>query len=123
LSNALKRRRVPEGLLDQFSKRPIVQGFIQREFPEFTLNMRTKAEEDPVVAAASIMARAEYIQKMKALSTEAAMTLPRGAGQAVKVAGIELFRRGGHEVLANYSKTHFKTFQEICDDGGASRGS
>jgi ribonuclease HIII len=84
LGNALRRRYVSEGLLDQFSKAPIVQGFIVREFPDFNLKMRTKAESDPVVAAASIMARAEYIRRMQALSEEAGLALPKGASPLVK---------------------------------------
>lgn len=34
----------------------------------FDLKMRTKAESDPVVAAASVVARAEFVRQMNLLS-------------------------------------------------------
>ena len=48
-------RRPKWGLLDQFSEEPIVQKELARKGVEFDLRMRTKAESDPVVAAASIV--------------------------------------------------------------------
>ncbi|MDR1590422.1 MAG: ribonuclease HIII [Puniceicoccales bacterium] len=114
LKNALKRRYVADGLLDQFSKAPIVQGFLKRDFPNFDLRMRTKAESDPVVATASVIARAEYIRQMEKLSEVAGISLPKGAGKAVIEAGRKIFEKEGSDGLAKYSKVHFKTFSEIC---------
>jgi ribonuclease HIII len=114
LKNALKRRYVADGLLDQFSKRPIVQGFMKRDFPDFDLRMRTKAESDPVVATASIIARAEYLHRLEWLSEEANVELPKGAGRAVIEVGQKIFEDTGSGGLARYSKTHFKTFNKIC---------
>jgi ribonuclease HIII len=120
LGGALRRRYVPEGLLDQFSKRPIVQGFLARDFPDFALAMRTKAESDPVVAAASIVARAEYLRRLEALSKEAGRPLPRGAGRNVWAVGRTIFEEFGAEFLAKYCKTHFKTFGEITGEAAGS---
>ncbi|MDR1435312.1 MAG: ribonuclease HIII [Puniceicoccales bacterium] len=117
LKNALKRRYVAQGLLDQFSKSPIVQGFIRRDFPDFELAMRTKAESDPVVAAASIVARAEYVRRMEKLSEAAKVILPKGASRGVIEIGKKIFAAEGAEGLAKYGKIHFKTFREICGIG------
>ncbi|MDR2812734.1 MAG: ribonuclease HIII [Puniceicoccales bacterium] len=116
LGNALKRRYVAEGLLDQFSKAPIVQGFMKRDFPDFNLQMRTKAESDPVVATASIIARAEYVRQIEKLSEVAGILLPKGAGHSVIEVGRKIFEKAGAEGLAKYSKMHFKTFKEITGD-------
>ncbi len=83
--NALAKRHVPWGLLDQFSKQPLVQR--QLKVPDFELRMRTKAESDPVVAAASVIARAEYVRQMQKLSDQAGFTLGKGASAAVKKTG------------------------------------
>jgi ribonuclease HIII len=117
LGNALKRRYVAQGLLDQFSKSPIVQGFIGHDFPNFELAMRTKGESDPVVAAASIVARAEYVRQMEKLSESAKVILAKGAGRGVIEIGKKIFATEGAEGLAKYSKIHFKTFREICGIG------
>jgi ribonuclease HIII len=121
LGNALKRRYVADGLLDQFSKAPIVQGFIGREFPDFHLRMQTKAESDPVVATASIIARAEYIRQMEKLSETASVPLAKGAGQPAVEVGRKIFEKEGAEGLAKYSKTHFKTFGEITGERKAGK--
>lgn len=114
LEHALQRHYVSTGMLDQFSKQPIVQNMIQRKFPEFLLKMETKAERDPVVAAASIVARAAYVRQMEALSKELGEPLLKGASGRVKEQGRTIFQKLGAEGLARFCKTHFKTFSEIC---------
>ncbi|UPA28090.1 MAG: ribonuclease HIII [Verrucomicrobiota bacterium] len=114
LKNALQRRYVATGLLDQFSKQPIVQTMIRKNFPEFHLAMETRAERDPVVAAASIVARAAYLRQMEALSEAVGEPLLKGASSRVKQQGQKIWEHSGTEGLARFCKTHFKTFGEIC---------
>jgi ribonuclease HIII len=107
------RARRPEarwGLLDQFSRQPLVQR--QLSLPNFRLKMQPRAEEDPVVAASSILARAEFIRSLKNLSREARTVLKRGAGAAVKAQAQELLLRHGPEAFSSFAKMHFKTAQE-----------
>ena len=65
LLDALEVKQPRWGLLDQFSKQPLVQKYVKDN--SFDLQMRTKAEEDQVVAAASIIARATWLEQMKKL--------------------------------------------------------
>ncbi|MBC2593133.1 ribonuclease HIII [Ruficoccus amylovorans] len=109
--NALAKRHVPWGLLDQFSKQPLVQR--QLKVPDFELRMRTKAESDPVVAAASVIARAEYVRQMDKLSEEAGFKLGKGASAAVKKQGKQLVEKFGPESLGNFAKLHFRTAYEV----------
>ncbi|MDR3143738.1 MAG: ribonuclease HIII [Puniceicoccales bacterium] len=111
LRKALARRpEIRWGLLDQFSRQPLVQR--QLSLPNFRLKMQPRAEEDPVVAAASILARAEFIRSMKNLSQQAGTLLKRGAGSAVKAQAQELLLRHGPEKFSSLAKMHFKTAQE-----------
>lgn len=110
LEGALAERRVPWGLLDQFSKQDHVSRNL--ELGDFELRQRTKAESDPVVAAASICARAEYVRRMKALSDAAGVTLLKGASAQVKAQAVELVRQRGAERLGDFAKLHFKTAKE-----------
>lgn len=116
LEKALQRRFVPWALLDQFSKQPLVQRYLSA--PEnFELRMRTKAESDPVVAAASIIARATFLDKMDALSQQLGTPIPRGAGPKAKAALRSLYRTQGSDVLNDYVKRHFKTVSEVMAEG------
>lgn len=111
LETALSKKRVPWGLLDQFSKQPLVQRYYKD--PKFDLRMRTKAEEDPVVAAASIVARAVFLERLEKLSEEAGGTLPKGSGPQAKERAREIVRKLGPDQLPRFAKMHFKTAREV----------
>jgi len=110
IKSALAERSAPWGMLDQFTKQPLVQR--QLDVPNFELRMRTKAEEDPVVAAASIIARATYIYAMKKLSEECGIELKKGAGAQTRSQAAEIVRKFGADALKRFAKMHFKTAAE-----------
>ena len=80
------------------------------------LVQRHRAEEDMAVAAASIVARNEYLQRMKNLEKEFSMPLPRGASAAVEEAARKLVERHGSEVLPRVSKMHFRTRYRVLGE-------
>lgn len=112
LNEALKVRPAPWGILDQFSKQPLVDPYVKKEHPNFKLISRTKAESDPVVAAASIVARATYIKEMKTLSIQAEMELSKGASKEVLKQATQIFENEGVDGLEQTAKMHFKTVYE-----------
>lgn len=119
LMRALERKWVPWGLLDQFSEEPLVQRELAKSgLKNFELRMRTKAEEDPVVAAASVVARAEYVRQMNELSKKAGITLQKGASALVKAQAQELINKFGVRSLAEYAKLHFRTAYEVVSAAG-----
>jgi ribonuclease HIII len=77
------------------------------------VDQRTKAEADPAVAAASILARERFVLWMERQSRELQITLPKGASEMVKQAGRELVQKHGHSILGKIAKLHFKTATEI----------
>ncbi len=112
LENALNRRMVSWGLLDQFAKQNITETFL-KQYAGFELRQRTRAESDPVVAAASIIARAEFVRRLGSLSEASGISLPKGAGSQAETAASELIRMHGKEALPHYVKMHFKTVEKL----------
>jgi len=110
LLDALELRQPKWGLLDQFSKQPLVQKYVKD--PSFDLQMRTKAEEDPVVAAASIIARATWLEQMKKLEELAGCSIPKGSGSQAKEKARQLFEKLGESRMGEFCKLHFKTAYE-----------
>jgi ribonuclease HIII len=110
LQNAREKNAVFNVLLDQFSTAPLVQRFFAND-PKIHITMRPRAENDPVVAAASIVARAEYLRAMKNLSDLAKEELFRGASDAVIQQAKRIIGRFGVERLADFAKLHFSTAQ------------
>jgi len=116
---ALAQIPVPWGLLDQFSEQPLVQRELARKaVKNFELRMRTKAEEDPVVAAASVVARAEYVRQMHALSQLFGAKLQKGASALVKEQAAEIIRKFGARALGDFAKLHFRTAYEVVVAAG-----
>jgi|TARA_B110000438_G_scaffold284818_2_gene314252 ribonuclease HIII len=114
LQKALNERSdIKWGMLDQFTKTPLTQQELKKDGVDFDLRMMTKAESDPVVAAASICARAEFVRQIQKLSVEFGEELKKGASAAVKEQGIELVKKLGAHRLKDFAKVHFKTAYEI----------
>ncbi|MEM9157610.1 MAG: ribonuclease HIII [Verrucomicrobiota bacterium] len=116
LAHALKRKRCPWGMLDQFSKQDLVGRYFKDE--KFDLRMQTKAEEDPVVAAASVVARAEYVRYMGKLSKKFGEELKKGASALVKQQAAGILKKFGPDALGDFAKLHFKTAYEVVKDAG-----
>jgi len=73
------------------------------------LVQRHKAEEDLAVAAASILARNEFVTRLRDLSKQYDMEFPKGAGTNVDAAAKEFVAKHGAAMLREVGKTHFRT--------------
>jgi ribonuclease HIII len=119
LSQALAVKPVKWGLLDQFTEQPLVQRELAKKKVEnFELRMRTKAESDPVVAAASIVARAEFVRQMNQLSKQFGQKLQKGAGPLVRAQAHDIIRNLGVHALKDFAKLHFRTAYEVVKEAG-----
>jgi ribonuclease HIII len=119
LEAALQKKWVPRGLLDQFTKEPLVQRELKkRGLERFDLAMRTHAESDPVVAAASVVARAEFVRQMRALAREFGEKLQFGAGPQAKAQATQIIERHGARALGKFAKLHFRTCYEVVAAAG-----
>lgn len=103
----------PRALSDQFANPRLIKSALMEKGRGIDLEQRTKAESDPAVAAASILARAEFVNWLSKQSRTLGVTLPKGASPAVKAVGGALVRRDGPEILGKVAKLHFKTVHEI----------
>jgi ribonuclease HIII len=103
-------------VIDQFADESVVENAVKRKGMELHLEQRTKAESDPVVAAASICARASFLEGLKNLSEETGIELPKGASARVIVIGKKIVRQFGVDMLKRLTKVHFKTYAEVLQE-------
>jgi len=95
---------------DQFaSSKDTVAKALMSMGREIELVQKHRAEEDLAVAAASILARHEFVTRMDALGKQFGMELPRGASAAVDAAAKEFIAKHGVENLPKVAKMHFRT--------------
>jgi ribonuclease HIII len=73
------------------------------------LVQRHRAESDLAVAAASILARDEFVSRLAKLEKRFAMELPKGASAAVDEAAKKFVEKHGAENLNQVAKLHFRT--------------
>ena len=109
----------PRCLSDQFGDPRLIQRALLTRGRSIQLDQEVRAERDVAVAAASILAREQFLKTMARLGSELGQELPRGAGAEVRRVAEELVRRLGAERLGHYVKTHFKTYAEITAQGGS----
>src|SRR5262249_2240759 len=73
------------------------------------LLQKHRAEEDLAVAAASILARDEFVRRLGLLEKQYEMALPKGASAAVDAAAKDFISRNGVENLPKSAKGHLRT--------------
>jgi len=76
-----------------------------------------RAERHPAVAAASVIARAAFLDGLAACSDAAGTDLHKGAGEPTDIAARRVFAIGGRDLLAKVAKMHFKNTQRVVDTG------
>lgn len=98
-------------LIDQFSKADL---FAQRLGDlDLRIDQRPRAEANLAVAAASIIAREEFLTCLDQLSEQAAVRLRKGAGAPTDSSGVEYARLHGMDALSQVAKVHFKNTGKI----------
>lgn len=98
---------------DQFANPALLKRKLFEKGRQIELISMVRGEADIAVAAASVLARAEFLWRLKGLSAECGMELPKGASPQVIAAGKRLVAQKGPEALRNVAKLHFKTTQSV----------
>jgi ribonuclease HIII len=99
-----------KAISDQFaSDKKVIEKALMTLGKGFQLVQRHKAEEDLAVAAASILARDEFVKGLAKLEKQFETKLPKGASAAVDETAKEFVSKQGAENLAKIAKMHFRT--------------
>ncbi len=115
IDNLLSQVECEYVIIDQFAGEHVVENALKKKKRDVKLVQRTKGEEDLVVAAASIVARAAFVRGIEQLGKMFDLKLPKGANHMVLSTGKQLVSRHGREALGKVGKLHFKTSQEILE--------
>lgn len=107
-------------IIDQFASEHVVENALKQKKLDVALTQRHYGEEDPVVAAASLLARAAFVEGLENLGKMVDLPLPKGANSHVIEIGKKILRKHGKAMLAKVGKLHFKTAGMILDAEDAS---
>ncbi len=105
-----------KAILDQFADKSLVDNLITQKKLNVHLEQKVRGEEDLVVAAASILARAGFLEGMALLSEEFGMKVPKGASSAALDFARTFIQKFGKEALPRIAKIHFKKMSMLYAD-------
>lgn len=100
-------------LIDRFTQMPEIRRGLGPLGSQARVDAWPKAESDPAVAAASILARAAYLRVLAGLSKQYRIQLKPGAGAPTLAVARRFVAMHGKEALDAVAKTHFATTQQI----------
>jgi len=113
LSDLHQKTQCKKAILDQFANKSVVERMLAQKKLEIDLVQRVRGEEDTVVAGASILARAAFLDGLEMLEKEHQVILPKGASSLVVKAAAKFAAALGKDALGKIAKTHFKTMNQI----------
>ncbi len=114
LESLLEKVSCNLAIVDKFGDESYLRTVLKEKGRQITVIQQTHAEADSAVAAASILARARFVQLLEQLSKKVGKTLPKGASDpSIVVIGRELVAEHGKDMLNEIAKLHFKTTDAI----------
>lgn len=113
IENILEKQLCTYALSDKFGNENLIKNALLEKGKKIKLEQRVRAEEDIAVAAASVLARAEYVNRMNSLSSLYEIELPKGASVKVLETAKLFVKNYNKDKLKNVAKLHFKTTTQI----------
>lgn len=115
IEEILTRVDCKSAVADQFADESFILGKLQERGKQIDLIQMHKAEQNVAVAAASILARARFLDKLNMLSAEYKIEFPKGASKKVIDAAKQFVGLHGEELLGKVAKLHFKTTNAVLN--------
>lgn len=103
----------PRALCDQFANEWVLRRALGARKVPVKLEQRPRAEADVAVAAASILARARFVEWMHQAEQGAQCRLPLGCAPHVTKAARAFVKQHGMERLQDIAKLHFKVTKQL----------
>jgi ribonuclease HIII len=113
IENILEKSPCNSALADKFGDESLIQNALLSKGRNIVLKQMVRAEADIAVAAASVLARAEFVKRMQDLEKRYEIALPKGASSKVVEQAKKYIEKYSFERLNEVAKIHFKTALEL----------
>lgn len=122
IENALEKvPNCPKAICDKFGPEHRIKSALKTRGKKIILIQRTKAESDLAVAAASVLARASFLQNLEHIGQKYEVTIPKGCSAKTVDVAIQLVKKHGPAILPKIAKCHFKTTDKVLAACGYTR--
>jgi len=112
IENLLKNNECDLIISDRFTEKNFLVESLLEKSRKVKLKQIFKAEKDTAVAAASILARYEFLRTLRMLGRNLGMVLPKGSAHVKETADI-LIKMYGRNILYKVAKVHFKITKKL----------
>lgn len=113
IENILTKSPCKLALADKFGDEKLIQNALLNEGKNIELKQMVRAESDIAVAAASVLARAEFVKRIQDMENKFELSFPKGASQHVKDCANIFISKYSFDRLKEVAKMHFKTANEL----------
>ncbi|MCR5260843.1 MAG: ribonuclease HIII [Candidatus Gastranaerophilales bacterium] len=113
IENVLNKQSCKYAISDKFGDEALIKNALMKNGQTITLEQRTKGEAYTAVAAASIIARAEFVKRCNELKNKYGFDFPKGVSDKVVSIGHDFVKKYGKENLKYVAKMHFKTINSL----------
>lgn len=113
IENILNTSHCEYALSDKFGDEALIKSALMKNGRSIRLEQMCKAESDIAVAAASVLARATFVQKMQEMENTYGIKFQKGCSPLVKAVASEFIQKYGKARLKEVCKAHFKTYNEV----------
>jgi len=110
IENIAEEHQIEKAVSDKFGKPELIISALMKQGKKIVLEQIVRGESITQVAAASILARAEFVRSLKRIEQNFGVKLHKGAGPPVDIAAKAIVRTMGPEILSKIAKIHFKNF-------------
>lgn len=112
IENLIAKTNCTNVITDKFADEKVLEESLMERGRAANVEQRINGEADMAVAAASVLARYEFLRTLRILGRETGIVLPKGSAH-VKPAAREIVAKHGKELLPLVAKMHFKITKEI----------
>lgn len=112
-----KETGAKQAISDKFGKPELIEDALESRGVAIKLKQVVRGESFSQVAAASIVARATFLDRLDELSQKFDVHLQKGAGSPTDEAGRTFLRKHGTSELGSVAKLHFKNTEKIGASG------
>ena len=113
IENLLAINTCEHAIADQFGDETIINSALMEKGKQIKLLQTPKGERDIGVAAASILARARFLEELDKIEKTVKIPIAKGVNPVVEEAAKKIYFSGGIDKLKCFVKLHFKTTQKI----------
>ena len=113
IENILEKSPCNYALADKFGDESLIKNALMQKGRNIILNQMVRAESDIAVAAASVLARAEFVKRMEEMQKKYNLSFSKGVSDNVKEQAKKFVETYSKERLQEVAKMHFKTSKEI----------